>query len=97
MTSLPYTRRKGGFLPIGDPTADVFFGLEGFHPAARDGQGDGTYRWSTALATLTIPGGEDVALTVAGGRPAGAPPAESSCAWAAGWWCSTGCRPTRRR
>ena len=61
---------------IGDPTADVFFGLEGFHPAERDGQGDGTFRWSTARASLTIPGGEDVALTVAGGRPAGAPPAE---------------------
>ena len=32
---------------------------------------DGTFRWSKALASLTITGGGDVALTVAGGRPAG--------------------------
>ena len=63
---------------IGDPTADVVFGLEGFHTAERDGLGDGTFRWSRERASLTIPGGLDVALTVAGGRPAGVPPAEIS-------------------
>ena len=61
---------------VGDPTHDVFFGLEGFHTAERDGRGDGTFRWSGARASLTIPAGVEVALTVAGGRPAGVPPAE---------------------
>ena len=63
---------------IGDPTADVVFDLEGFHTAERDGLGDGTFRWSSERASLTIPGRLDVALTVAGGRPAGVPPAEIS-------------------
>ncbi len=60
---------------VGDPAADVFFGLEGFHAAERDGWGDGTFRWSSERASFTIPAGVHAALTVAGGRPAGAPPA----------------------
>ena len=68
---------------IGDPTDDVFFGLEGFHVAERDDQGDGTFRWSRGRASLTIPGNVDVTLTVAGGRPTRAPPAEISV-WMSG-------------
>lgn len=63
---------------VGNPLDDVFFDLDGFHAAERDGQGDGTFRWSGERASLTIPGGVDVALTVAAGRPAGASPAEIS-------------------
>ncbi len=63
---------------VGNPLDDVFFDLDGFHAAERDGQGDGTFRWSGERAALTIPGGVDVALTVAAGRPAGASPAEIS-------------------
>ena len=75
-TSLAYLHELDTVLVQRGLGGGRFFGLEGFHPAERDGQGDGTFRWSTARASLTIPGGEDVALTVTGGRPVGAPPAE---------------------
>ncbi len=61
---------------VGNPLDDVFFELDGFHAAERDDRGDGTFRWSSQRASLTIPGGVEVAMTVAAGRPAGVPPAE---------------------
>lgn len=63
---------------IGNAADDVFFGLEGLHAAETDGQADGTFRWSRRHASVRLPHAAHVAMTVAGGRPAGAPPAEIS-------------------
>ena len=64
---------------VGNLADDVFFNVRGFYGAERDSTPDaGTFRWSTARAALTIPGGTGITLVVGGGRPEGAPPAELS-------------------
>ena len=68
-------------IDVGNPAHDVFFTLRGFHLPARHLGGDGTYRWTGSEASLVLPHGGEVELTVAGGRPAGVPPAELSV-WA---------------
>lgn len=60
---------------IGNPADDLLASLEGFHAAEQDPV-SGAYRWSQAVSSFTVPAGGRVLLTVAGARPAGAPPAE---------------------
>ncbi len=62
---------------IGNPADDIVSNLEGFYAAEQD-PAAGPYRWSRELASFAIPAGDRVMLVVAGGRPAGAPPAEIS-------------------
>lgn len=66
---------------VGDPTQDVLYTLRGFHLPARRGRSEETYRWTGAEASLVLPHGGGVELTVAGSRPDGVPPAELSV-WA---------------
>ena len=65
-------------IDVGDPGHDVFFALRGFHLPERPVGRDETYRWTGSEALLVLPYGGEVELTVAGSRPAGAPPAELS-------------------
>ena len=68
-------------IDVGDPAHDVFYSLRGFHLPARHARSGETYRWTGAEASLVLPYGGEVELTVAGGRPAGVSPAELSV-WA---------------
>lgn len=63
-------------IDVGDPRHDVFFALRGFHLPERHVRRDETYRWTGSEALLVLPHGGGLELTVAGSRPAGAPPAE---------------------
>jgi hypothetical protein len=65
-------------LDVGNPMADVFFSLRGFHYPERHADGDLSFRWTGPEAGLTLPAGGNVELTVAGVRPSGAAPAEVS-------------------
>ena len=65
---------------IGNPADDIVSNLEGFYAAEQD-PAAGPYRWTRDLASFAIPAGGRVMLVLAGGRPAGAPPAEISV-WA---------------
>ena len=63
-------------IDVGDPTHDVFYTLRGFHLPERHVRGEETYRWTGSEASLVLPYGGGIELTVAGIRPAGLPPAE---------------------
>ena len=63
-------------IDVGDPTHDVFYTLRGFHLPERHVRGEETYRWTGSEASLVLPHGGGIELTVAGVRPAGLPPAE---------------------
>ena len=70
----------GRVVDVGDAADDLVAGLRGFHGAERDADGR-SFRWSGDVASLAVAGADRVALEVAGGRPAAAPPAEISV-WA---------------
>ena len=62
-------------LDVGTPADDLLYDLRGFHAPERDQDpARGTFRWTGPRASLTLPGGRDVTLVVAGGRPPGTPP-----------------------
>ena len=64
---------------IGNPPDDTFlFTMRGFHGPERDTRADGTFRWTGSEASLAVPPGAEVTLTVASTRPEGAPQAEVS-------------------
>lgn len=65
---------------IGNPADDIVSNLTGFYAAEQD-PAAGPYRWTREVASFAVPAGGRVMLVVAGGRPAGAPPAEISV-WA---------------
>ena len=65
---------------IGNPADDIVSNLSGFYAAEQD-PAAGPYRWTREVASFAVPAGGRVMLVVAGGRPAGAPPAEISV-WA---------------
>ena len=65
---------------IGNPVDDIVSNLTGFYAAEQD-PAAGPYRWTREVASFAVPAGGRVMLVVAGGRPAGAPPAEISV-WA---------------
>ena len=74
-------KARGGqmVVDVGTPADDILYDLQGFHAGERDPDPAlGTFRWTGARASLTLPGGAGVTLVVAGGRPAGTPPAEIS-------------------
>lgn len=72
-------RRETPAVDIGNPPDDTLvFTMRGFHEAEPDTRGDGTFRWTSDEASLTVPAGAEVTLTVASTRPEGAPPAEVS-------------------
>ena len=70
----------GRVVDVGDLADDLVAGLRGFHGAERDGDA-ASFRWSREAASIAVAGGDRVRLEVAGGRPAGMPPAEISV-WA---------------
>ena len=71
------TRRETPAVDIGNPPDDVFFFVtRGFHEAERDTRSDGTFRWTGAEASLAVPAGAEVTLTLAGARPEGVAAAE---------------------
>ena len=73
------TRRDLPAVDIGNPPDDTFlFAMRGFHGPERDARADGTFRWTGAEASLAVPAGAEVTLTLAGSRPEGVPPAEVS-------------------
>ena len=73
------TRRRTPAVDIGNPPDDtLLLTMRGFHGAEQDGRDDGTFRWTDAEATLAVPAGAEITLTVAGSRPDGVPPAEVS-------------------
>ena len=76
------TRQAGGdrtVVDVGTPADDLLYDLRGFHAGERDRDPAlGTFRWTGGRASLTLPAGAGITLVVAGGRPAGAPPAEIS-------------------
>ena len=73
------TQRDAPAVDIGNPPDDTFFfTLRGFHGPERDTRADGTFRWTRDEASLAVPAGAEVTLTVASTRPDGAPPAEVS-------------------
>ena len=60
------------FLDVGVPAEDALSVLRGFHDAERDpNRGGGTYRWTSAVATLEMPWEEAFQFVVSGGRPEG--------------------------
>ena len=62
-------------IDVGTPADDLLYDLRGFHAPERDQDpARGTFRWTGPRASLTLPGGRDVTLVVAGGRPPGTPP-----------------------
>lgn len=65
---------------IGNPADDIVSNLTGFYAAEQDPTA-GPYRWTREVASFAIPAGGRVMLVLAGGRSAGAPPAEISV-WA---------------
>ena len=65
---------------VGNPADDIVSNLTGFYAAEQD-PAAGPYRWTREVASFAVPAGGRVMLVVAGGRPAGAPPAEISV-WA---------------
>ena len=61
-------------IDVGTPADDLLYDLRGFHAPERDQDpARGTFRWTGPRASLTLPGGRDVTLVVAGGRPPGTP------------------------
>ncbi len=62
---------------IGDVRDDLVAGLRGFHGPERDGRGR-SFRWTEAVASVAVPGGDRVSLEVAGARPPEMEPAEIS-------------------
>ena len=73
------TRRDVPAVDIGNPPDDTFlFAMRGFYGPERDARADGTFRWTGAEASLAVPAGADVTLTLAGARPEGVPPAQVS-------------------
>ena len=57
-------------IDVGTPADDLLYDLRGFHAPERDQDpARGTFRWTGPRASLTLPGGRDVTLVVAGGRP----------------------------
>ena len=71
------TPRDTPAVDIGNPPDDTFlFTMRGFHGPERDTRADGTFRWTGGEASLAVPAGAEVTLTVASTRPEGAPPAE---------------------
>ena len=71
------THRETPAVDIGNPPDDTFlFTMRGFHGPERDTRADGTFRWTGGEASLAVPAGTEVTLTVASTRPEGAPPAE---------------------
>ena len=62
---------------IGNPADDIVSNLTGFYAAEQD-PAAGPYRWTREVASFAVPAGARVMLVVAGGRAAGAPPAEIS-------------------
>ena len=70
-------RRETSAVDVGNPPDDTFlFTMRGFHGPERDTRADGTFRWTGAEASLAVPAGAEVTLTVASTRPEGVPPAE---------------------
>jgi hypothetical protein len=66
-------------LDVGVPAEDSLSVLRGFHDAERDpDRGGGTYRWTSAIATLEVPWAEAFEFVVSGGRLDGEPLAEIS-------------------
>ena len=58
-------------LDVGTPADALLYDLRGFHAPARDQDpARGTFRWTGPRASLTLPGGRDVTLVVAGGPAA---------------------------
>ena len=72
------TARTG--IDVGNPVDDIVAGLRGFHGPERDGNAE-SFRWSEAVASVAVPGGDRISLVVAGARPPEAAPAEISV-WA---------------
>ncbi len=70
----------GTVVDVGNPVDDLVAGLRGFHGVERDADGR-SFRWSGDAVSIVVAGGDRVRLEVAGGRPAGVPPAEISV-WA---------------
>ena len=83
MRILQVAGADGGALPprtavnIGNPADDIVSNLTGFYAAEQD-PAAGPYRWTREVASFAVPAGARVMLVVAGGRAAGAPPAEIS-------------------
>lgn len=66
-------------LDVGVPAEDSLSEPRGFYDSERDsGQSDGTYRWTSAVATFRMPWEDAFELVVSGGRPEGEPLAEIS-------------------
>lgn len=64
---------------IGTETEDGLFALQRFHGPERDPASElGSYRWTSLVASLTVPATPQVSLVLAGGRPDGVPPATVS-------------------
>ncbi len=70
----------GRAVDVGNLRDDLVAGLRGFHGAERD-EDARSFRWTEGVASIAVAGGDRVRLEVAGGRPAGVPPAEISV-WA---------------
>ncbi|MCY4662029.1 MAG: hypothetical protein OXF93_19820 [Acidobacteria bacterium] len=71
------THRETPAVDIGNPPDDTFlFTMRGFHGPEQDTRADGTFRWTGAEASLAVPAGAEVTLTLASARPEGVPPAE---------------------
>jgi hypothetical protein len=71
------TGRETPAVDVGNPPDDTFlFTMRGFHGPEADTRGDGTFRWTGGEASLMVPAGAEVTLTVASTRPEGAPPAD---------------------
>ena len=63
---------------VGDATSDFFFSLRGFHSPERHVSLNETFRWTGPQASLTLPSGGGIELTIGSGRPARVPPPEVS-------------------
>ena len=72
-------RRDAPAVDVGNPPDDtLFLTMRGFHGPEPDQRADGTFRWTGPEASLAVPSGGEVTLTLAGARPDGVPPAEVS-------------------
>ena len=73
------TRREPFAVDVGNPPDDtLLFTMRGFYEPESDARADGTFRWTGAEASLAVPSGTRITLTLAGARPEGVPPAEIS-------------------
>ncbi len=60
---------------VGEAADDALYDLRGFHAAESTPEGT-TFRWTGPVASLRVPAGDEITLTLDGGRPEGVPPAE---------------------